>query len=452
MMKFCRTFLRIVSLFCIVAGLILSAIGALIAPPSYASTSPVQRNQDNPTVFVLTYDGIVNTVMGRLIEDVIVQATEAGAEAIILQLDTPGGLVDVTKEMTQKMRMSTVPIIVYVSPIGAHAGSAGTFITLAGHAAAMAPGSSIGAASPVNAGGADIGDTMEDKIVNILSADIENLASRRGEEAMKWAISTVTEAKAATAEQALEMGVVDFIATDLPDLLKQLDGLEVTVSNEPQKLETANAFIEIIEQEWVQRMLGVLANPSIASLLLSLGSAGLLLEIRTPGFGVPGIVGAICLLLGLALLGQLDANLSGLALIALGLALFIAELFTPTFGVFALGGIAAFVAGSVLLFDVPGVEVPWIPILTFAGLLGLFTVWAGGLGLAAQRQQALTGMEGLIGQRGVVKQGFDERGKGSVLVAGEHWNAILDGGPLAIGDEVTVTGQDGYTLQVTPRV
>jgi len=439
--------LQIFALFCLISGLLLSSGASLMAAATQS-----QLSQENPTVHVLVYEGIVTPVLERLIEENIDNAIEAEAEALIIQLDTPGGNVDVTKSITQKMRLSSVPIIVYVSPLGAHAGSAGTFITLAGHAAAMAPGSSIGAASPVDGSGGDIGGTMQEKIVNILSADIENLAAPRGEEATEWAIATVREAAAATADQALEMGVIDFIAADLPHLLEQLNGFEVFVNDEPRTLETTNAFIELIEQDWVQRLLGFLANPSIASLLLSIGTAGLLLEIRTPGFGVPGIVGAICLLLALALLGQMDANMSGLALIGLGLALFIAELFTPTFGVLALGGIASFIAGSVLLFDVPGVETPWIPIISFAALLGIFTMWAGGLGLAAQRQQAITGSEGLIGQVGVVKKGFDIDEKGSVLVSGEWWNAKLDNGELAVGDEVTVVSQDGYTLHVAPRV
>lgn len=439
--------MRILSLFCLLAGLLLSTTASLVASSNFGHSA-----QENQTVYVLTYEGAVTPVLERLIEDTIEKAIAAEAEAMVIQLDTPGGRVDITKTITQKMRLSSVPIIVYVSPLGAHAGSAGTFITLAGHAAAMAPGSSIGAASPVDGSGGDIGETMQEKVVNILSADIENLASRRGEEATEWAIAAVQEAAAATADQALDMGVIDFIATDLPHLLEQLNGFEVTVNDQPRTLQTGDAFIELIEQDWVQRLLSFLADPTIASLLLSIGSAGLLFEIRSPGFGVPGIVGAICLLLALALLGQMDANMSGLALIALGLALFIAELFTPTFGVLAIGGIAAFIAGSVLLFDAPGVDVPWIPIVSLALLLGFFTIWAGGMGLAAQRKQAITGMEGLIGQRGVVKSGFDTDEEGRVLVSGEWWNAKLDEGELMVGDEVTVVGQDGYTLYVAPRV
>ena len=200
-----------------------------------------RANGAGDLVYVLTFEGAVTPVLEQYLTNGINTALESNAEAIVLQLDTPGGSVNVTKSITQEMLASPVPIVVYVAPAGAHAGSAGTFVTLAGHVAAMAPNTSIGAASPVNADGGDVGETMQAKIENILSADVENLSTRRGPEAQAWAIAAVREAKAATAEQALELGVIDFIADDVADLLDQLDGFEVLVLDQPRTLETADA-------------------------------------------------------------------------------------------------------------------------------------------------------------------------------------------------------------------
>lgn len=409
-----------------------------------------QQDEEQPVVYVLTFEGAVTPVLGQYIQDAIDAASVAtNVEAVVLQLDTPGGSVSITQDINQSILASPVPMVVFVSPEGSHAGSAGTFITLAAHVAAMAPSTSIGAASPVGGDGADIGDTMEAKVTNILSADIENLASRRGEEATEWAIAAVQEARAATAEQALELGVIDFIADDVTDLLEQIDGFAVEVRGQELELNTADAFVITRDLNPIQELLNFIANPAIASLLLSLGSLGLIFEIRSPGFGVPGIVGAIALLLGLYALGQLEANFAGLGLIGLALILFAAEAFTPTFGALALGGMAAFIFGAALLFDSPGVEVPWTTIILLAVLMGGFTFWAGGMGLAAQNRPAMTGMEGLIGQTGRVRVPFNAGESGSVLVAGEWWNAKLADGTSESGEQVKVVDQKGYTLIVT---
>ena len=443
-----RSKYRIALLACLLIGLVLpSANLASAAGPS----SAIYQSESGRTVYVLTFEGAVTPVLKEYIVDSIAAAQESGAELIILELDTPGGSVDITKSITQAMIASSVPIVVYVAPPGAHAGSAGTFITLAGHAAAMAPGSSIGAASPISSGGEDIGDTLEAKIKNILSADIENLAERRGEEATEWAIAAVQDAEAATANQALELGVIDFIASDIPDLLEQLDGFEVVANGESITLETGNVFVERTPLNRIQQILNFLADPSIASLLFSLGTLGLIIEVRSPGFGVPGILGAICLLLAFYALGQLDANVSGLALIVLAIALFVAELFTPTFGVLAAGGVIAFIFGGALLFDTPGVRIPWAVLITLALLMGAFTFFVGGKGLAAQRRQPMTGGEGMLGQIGTVK--FDSARQSndslySIFVYGEWWKAKAKEGDLDEGDEVVVVDRDGYTLVV----
>jgi len=410
----------------------------------------VAAQDEQPTVVVLTFKGAVTPVLNQYLDTAIDAALAAGSEAIILQLDTPGGSVEVTKAITQDMLASPVPIIVYVAPTGAQAASAGTFVTLAGHAAAMAPGASIGAASPVSMDGGEIDATMQAKITNILSADIENLAERRGEEATQWAIAAVQDAAAATAAQALDLGVIDIIATDVDDLLVQLDGREVLVRNEARMLRTAGAVQSPLELTPLQRFLNLISSPTIASILLTLGILGLVVEIRTPGFGFAGIVGIVSLLLAFYGLGQLDANLAGLALMAAALALFIAEAFTPTFGILALGGMIAFVFGAALLFNTPGLKVPWAAILSLAALLGGLTIFAGSKALAAQRRPPLTGGDALIGLTARAKSAFAAGEDGAVFIQGEWWNAVLTGGAVEANDKVRVTARRGYTLEVEP--
>lgn len=443
-----RWVVRVLSINTLLLGLLMT----MSLPLAGSTVQAAPRAQaEERVIYRLSFQGAVTPVLEKYIEDSIAAATENPAvEAIILELDTPGGSVDITQSITQDMLASPVPIVVYVAPSGAHAGSAGTFITLAGHAAAMAPGSSIGAASPVGSGGQDVGETMEAKIVNILSADIENLAERRGEEAVEWAIAAVEEAAAATANRALELGVIDFIATDLPDLLEQLDGFEVTVRDEPYIIETENAFLEVRELNAVQRFLNLIANPSIATILITLGSAGLLAEVWNPGTWIPGIIGLFCLLLGLYALGQLDANFAGLGLMVLAIILFVAEVFTPTFGALTAGGIVVFIFGAALLFDAPGVDIPWPAIIVLAVGLGGFTFYAGSMGLAAQRRPSKTGGDGLIGQVATVKETFSAGQRGKVYVYGEWWNAELDHGTVTADERVRVTGREGYTLRVQP--
>jgi membrane-bound serine protease (ClpP class) len=407
--------------------------------------------QNQPAlVYVLTFRGAVTPVLERYLADALRTAEATQAEALILRLDTPGGSVDVTKAITQRMLAASIPIIVYVAPAGAQAGSAGTFLTLAGHVAAMAPGTSIGAASPVGSGGEEIGDTMGAKITNILSADIENLAARRGEAATEWAIAAVQEAAAATSQRALELGVIDYIAVNVEDLLQQMDGLVVMVDGTERTLQTANVAIEFIELSAVEQFLNFVSSPTVASLLLTLGLLGLLVEIRSPGFGVPGILGIVSLLMAFYALGQLDANFTGLALLAVALALFVAEAFTPTFGVLAAGGVVAFLFGGALLFDTPGVPVPWPALISFAAVLGAFTLFVSSKALAIQRRPAYSGSEALLGKIGRVKNAFAAGETGAIFVQGEWWNAQIRSGSLGTGDSARIIGRDGYTLIVEP--
>lgn len=446
-----RTLFRLFYLVCIALGLTLPLVGQVLAAPASQSNTGASTS-----VYLLRFRGAVTPVLGEYIHDGIEAAMENDAQAVILQLDTPGGSTDVTSQINQTILASPVPIVVYVAPSAARAGSAGTFITLAAHVAAMAPGSSIGAASPVGLSGEDTGATMEAKLKNILSADIENLASRRGDAAVEWAIKAVQEAAAATAEQALNMGVIDFVATDVDDLLAQMDGFVVVVQGEERRLQTANAQIRPLALSPLQQFLNFISNPSVATILLTVGSAGLIAEVWNPGTLVPGTLGLICLLLGLYALGQLEANFAGLALIVLAIVLIVAEAFTPTFGALALSGAAAFIFGSAILFDAPGLAIPWPTIIVLAVGLTAFVLLAGGAALAAQRRQPQTGSEGLIGQTATVREAFDSGGKGRVLVAGELWHAVLQEAdrqerPLEKGDLVEIIARNGYTLVVKPH-
>ncbi len=418
--------------------------------PRPAAARPFPQESSTNTVILLEFAGPVTPVLDSYLAGGIRQAQNSGAAAVVLRLDTPGGSVDVTKRIIQTMLASPVPIIVYVAPAGARAGSAGTFLTLAGHLAVMAPGTSIGAASPVDMAGEDIDETLKAKLVNILSADIENLAARRGDAATEWAIAAVQDAVAATADEALTLGVIDLIAADLPDLLRQAHGRSVTVNGDPVMLDTANATPIPHAMTAMQRSLNLLADPSLATILLSLGVLGLVVEIRTPGLGFAGILGALALIMAFFGLGQLDANLAGLAFMALALALFVAEAFTPTFGVLSAGGAIAFILGGALLFDVPGVRVPWLTLITLAVVVGALTVLAGYLALAAQRRPVATGSEGLIGMRCRVRADFSAGEPGSVFVMGEWWNARLTTGALHAGDEAVIVGREGFTLVVAP--
>ncbi len=400
-------------------------------------------------VLVADVDGPVTPVMQSFIERAIEEADVRNAEALVVRLNTPGGSVDITKRIIQTMIAADVPVVVYVWPPGGFAASAGTFITLAGHAAAMAPNTSIGAASPIDASGQEIDETLRAKLENILVADIKGLAERRGEKAIEWAQEAITEAKAANEDEALELGVVDFVARDVDDLLEQLDGFRVEVNGVERALSTADADIDFIESTVLEDLLSVIASPQIALLLISIGGLAIVYEIINPGGYISGIIGAILLLIGLYGMGQLPVNYAGLALILLAFALFVAELFTHTFGALTTAGVVAFIAGALILFNTSEFAYE-IPLPSIIGIpLSLAAVF--GLGvrkvIQSRRTQPTTGQEGLIGATGVVKVPLDPRG--SVFVWGERWNATSeDGQPIPAGEEVQVTGVDGFRLKV----
>jgi len=392
------------------------------------------------------FKGPVTPVLASYLDRAITDAEDSGAAALVIELDTPGGSVDITTQITQRMTASTVPIIVYVAPSGAHAGSAGTFITLAGHLAAMAPGSSIGAASPVGSEGADLPATIKQKETNILVADIKNLTARRGPQASDWAQRAITEAAAATADEALNLGVIDAVAPDVPALLQQLDGRTVTVAGREVTLHLSGLPVEDVPLSPLQNFLNTITNPALATILLTIGLNAILFELSSPGGYVVGVIGVVCLLLAFYALGTLNANWAGLGYIVLAFVLFVLDIKAPTHGVLTVGGIASFVFGAYLLFNTPELGVPWGTIIALALATAAFFVFAIAKVVATHRRRPTTGMESLMGRTAEVRQALEP--VGMVYFNGELWKALSESGPVPVGEQVVVTGQDGLRLHV----
>jgi len=410
-------------------------------------TAPVQAQ--GPAVLVADVDGPVTPVMLSFIERAITQADTQNAELLVIRLNTPGGSVDLTKRIIQTIIAADVPVVVYVWPPGGYAASAGTFITLAGHAAAMAPNTSIGAASPVDAGGSEVDETLRAKIENILVADIKSLADRRGEEAIEWAAQSITEAKAANADEALNLGVIDFIADDLDDLLRQLDGFVVNLNGREITLSTGDARLSFVEATTIEEILNIIANPTIALMLISIGGLAIVYEIINPGGYVSGIVGAILLLVGLYAVGQLPVNYAGLALILLAFALFVAELFTPTFGALTATGMVSFVVGALILFNTSefAYEIPLPSIIGIPVTMALIVAFGLRKVVQSMHRQPVTGQEGMIGAIGTVKETLSPRG--SIFVWGERWQAVShDGQEIPAGTRVKIVALEGFLLTV----
>lgn len=405
----------------------------------------------------------------------IAKARDAQAPLVVIKLDTPGGLDTAMRGIIQAILASPVPVAVYVSPEGARAASAGTYILYAAHIAAMAPATTLGAATPVAIGMPGIerrpppeskgkdepakndkakpepktvapADAAAAKQVNDAAAFIRGLAQQRGRNA-QWAERAVREAVTLTASEALREKVVDIVAEDVTDLLKQIDGRTVHVHGGDVTLATRGLAVQPLLPDWRQRVLSVIANPSFALILLMIGVYGLIFEISSPGFGLPGTVGAICLLLALFALQLLPVNYAGLGLILLGMALLAAEVLTPSFGVLGVGGIVAIVAGGLLLFDrdVPGLGVPLALIFGLAATSAAVTMLAGGMALRVRQRPVVSGAEEMVGAHGVVFA-VDEQGAW-VQVHGERWRAVSPD-KLAAGARVRVTAMHGLTLDV----
>jgi membrane-bound serine protease (ClpP class) len=412
--------------------------------------------QEGGLILVLEAQGPLTPAMAEYLDRGIARAEIVNAEAIIFQLDTPGGSIDLMNRMMQAIRASEIPIVVYIAPRGAIAGSAGMVITLAGHAAAMAPETAIGAASPVGMQGEDLEETIEAKAVSILKTQVRNLASHRGAEAVALAEAAVEEAAAATVDEAYEVGLIDFIADDLDDLIAQLDGWTVVTGSEERVLQTANATLEQVPQSAIEQALQALTNPNIVFLLLTVGVQAILIEISSPGGWVAGFIGVVCLALGTYGLGVLPVNWVGLIFIITAFVLFILEIKATTHGALAAAGIASFITGSLVLFNSPGTPAfqrVSIPLVVGAGIFtaALFLVVLT-FAIRAQRRPHAVGAEALLGRVGKVRETL--KPSGTVLVGGELWSADAEDvdSAVEVGSSVEVIAVDGLRLTVKPHV
>lgn len=415
-------------------------------------SSPVQAQGETPLVLLLTTDGPLTPAMKEYLARGIELAERRQAEALIFQLDTPGGSVDLMTEMVQLIRASSVPVIVYVAPRGAMAGSAGTVITLAGHASAMAPETAIGAASPVGSQGEDLGETLEAKAKNILKATVRSLAEKRGEKAVDLAEQTIEQAEAVSAKEALEIGLVDFIATDVDDLLRQLDGFTVTVRDGELTLQTQGAEVQPVNPLFIERLLGILTNPTVVFLLLTIGVQSILIELSSPGGWVAGFIGVVCLALAAYGLGVLPVNWFGAVFLITAFVLFLLDIKAPTHGALTAAGVISLIIGSLVLFNTPEipsfqrVPVPLI-ILTSLGSGALFFAVMM-FAVRAQHTPVRMGLESMTGRVGVARSNLEPNGL--VQVGGEQWSAELSPGenPVARGERVEVVGTQGLKLIV----
>ena len=410
---------------------------------------PIASNavaQGTPHVDVLTFDGAISTATFDYFDRGIETAEQDGASCVIIQLNTPGGESGATLKIMQRFENARVPVVVFIWPRGSLAASAGTYITLAAHVAAMAPKTTIGAAAPVSGGGQELPETAKEKLVNTLAGQAKNFAQRRGEEAAEWAEKAVRESLVATEEEALEKGVIDLIANDLNELLDQLDGREVMVGSQEFTLHTRGATVTHIPMTFVEQLLSILINPNVAFILLTLGVNGLIFELSSPGGYVAGIVGAVCLLLSLYAIQVLSVNYMGLALIALAFVLFVLDIKAPTHGVLTAGGIVTFVLGALILFNSPYYAVSKGLIFSVALATGAFFAFVVAKALRAQKWHVTTGREGLIGR--IAEARTDLTPEGTVFLGGEHWTATVEEGTAQKGEKVRVIAAEGFRLRV----
>jgi len=418
-----------------------------------------------PAGVILPVSGPIGPATSDFFVRKLREATEHGAALVVVTIDTPGGLDTAMRDMVQAILAAEVPVITYVAPSGARAASAGTFLVYASHVAAMAPATNLGAATPVQIGGpskdqpggkeggagkAESSATaVERKALNDSIAYIRGLAELRGRN-VEWAESAVREGASLPADEALAAGVVDLVAADLPELLRALDGRKVKLRAQEIELRTAGLVLHEVEPDWRTNLLSLLTNPNVAYLLMLIGIYGLLLEGYNPGAVVPGVVGAICLLLALFAFQVLSVNYAGLALIALGVVLIVAESFVPSFGALGLGGVIAFVIGSVMLLDneVPGFSIAWqlIGAMGLAGALVLLAIVS--FAVRARRRPVVSGVEGLSHEIAEAVEDFDR--EGLVRVHGELWTAVSPT-PVRAGQRLKVRKVDGLVIQVEPE-
>jgi membrane-bound serine protease (ClpP class) len=427
--------------------------GALLAAAALAGA--VCARAAEPALARIVIDGSINPAVAEYVHEAIARAAAEGRTALVIQLDTPGGLLQSAHKLVKDILGAPLPVVVYVSPSGAAAGSAGVFVTMAAHVAAMAPGTSIGAAHPVGGQGQDIPGVMGKKVESFTASFSEAIARQRGRN-VEWATKAVRESASLPADEAARIKVVDFVARDLDEVVKRSKGRSVEIAGSTQVLDftpvldpQGHARVVDYPMRLAERVLNVLADPNVAYILMTAGLLGLYVEFTHPGTILPGIVGTICLLLALTALQVLSVNYGGLALLIVGVALLVAEAFLPTFGVLGIGGLVAFVLGSLFLFDAErtGLEVARGLVAGAAGALALVGLVVGTLVWRSQRRRPTGGREGMLGAVGVARQRLDPQG--TVLVRGEYWTATSDE-TVQPGESVEITGVEGLRLRVRP--
>ena len=464
------------------AALALLATLTLRTAPAVAAAAPPAADSDAGTAAVLEINGPIGPATSRYVVHGIEAAHENGSRVVVLELDTPGGLDSAMRDIIRAILASPVPVVSYVTPSGARAASAGTYILYASHVAAMAPATNLGAATPVSIGGEPEpasppvptpgtnppqdgnaktpapaggaapplpGSAMERKVVNDAVAYIRGLAEERGRNA-DWAEQAVRGAASLSATAALQQKVIDIIARDLPELLTRIDGREVRIGDHAMKLATRALTVVRTKPDWRTQLLAVITNPTVAYGLMLIGIWGLLLEGYNPGAVLPGVAGSVCLLIALFAFQILSVNYAGLALVVLGTAMIISEFFFPTYGSLGVGGLIAFVVGSLILFDtdVPGMNVGRPLIGAFATMGGLVIAGIVYLASRSMRRPVATGTQGMIGESAEVVADFT--GKGKVRYGGELWNARSDAA-LRAGDLARIVRVEGLTLWVEPH-
>jgi membrane-bound serine protease (ClpP class) len=413
---------------------------------------PIHAGATGNTVTIITVDGAITPAVQEYLSRGIQIAELDGAQLLVMQLNTPGGSLDAMQNMVEAMRASTVPVVVYITPRGAWAGSAGTIITLAGHAAAMAPETAIGAASPVGSQGENLSTTEQAKVTEIMKATVRSLAGWRGPQAVALAESTIESAVAVSDQEALNAHLVDFVASDLNDLLRQLDGFTVQLAAGPVTLHTSGMAQQNLPMSLIEQLLQFLIDPNIVFLLLALGVQALLIELTHPGAWIPAVVGVTSLALAAYGLGILTVNWFGLIFIVMAFVLFIVDIKTPTHGALTAAGVASFIIGALVLFNSPGTprfQQVSIPLVIFVGIfIGLIFAFILGYALRAQLRPVITGLESLRGKIGIAVTDLNPGGQ--VQAAGELWTAEADqsSGKILKGEQVEIIKAEGLHLQV----
>lgn len=399
-------------------------------------------------VMLATYDGVINPVSAEYLHDALISAQESGAQALIIRLNTPGGLDTSMRLIIKDITGAAIPVIVYVSPSSGRAASAGVFITMAAHIAAMAPGTNIGAAHPVAMGGSETDKTMKEKMENDSVAYLKSIAEQRGRN-VAWAEDAVRKSLSVTEGEALKLKVIDLVAENIPALLTRLDGRSITLQNGPTVLHTATAAVRDFPMGLRLEFLKTLSDPNIAYLLMTIGTIGIIAELYNPGAILPGVVGAISLILAFYSFQSLPVNYAGMLLFLLGIVFFILEASVTSYGLLGIGGVVSMLLGSVMLIktDAEFLQISWSVILPVVILMGAFSLLIVGMGLRAMRQRPVTGREEMVGLVGIAKTALTPHGQ--LAVHGELWEAVSER-PLQAGEEAEVTGVEGLRLHVKP--